>query len=167
MEDYIIRRACRGDEQILAYIQTESWKVAFKGILPDEDLIRCTNIEKATAMYKGLLEQNKGNGYILEISGKPHAIAYWDKTREADMDGFAELICIHSLWDNWGKGYGSRLMNKVLDDIYSAGYRKVMLWVFDENMRARRFYEAKGFKKSAMQKENRGAVEVMYIKENL
>lgn len=165
MEDYIIRRVCQGDEQTLAYIQTESWKAAFKGILSDEDLIRCTNIEKATAMYKGLLEENIGNGYILEISGKPHAIAYWDKTREADMDGFAELICIHSLPDNWGKGYGSRLMDRVLDDIYAAGYGKIMLWVFDENMRARKFYEAKGFKESATQKEMSGVVEVMYVKE--
>lgn len=165
MEDYIIRRVCKGDEQTLAHIQTENWKVAFKGILPDADLIRCTNVDKATAMYKGLLEQNKGNGYILEVSGKPHAIAYWDKTREADMEGFAELICIHSLQNNWGKGYGSRLMDRVLDDMCAAGYRKIMLWVFDENMRARKFYEAKGFIKSATQKEIRGVVEVMYVKE--
>lgn len=165
MEDYVIRRVCQGDERTLAHIQTESWKAAFKEILSDEDLIRCTNIDKATAMYKGLLEQNKGNGYILEVSGKPHAIAYWDKTRETDMEGFAELICIHSLQDNWGKGYGSRLMDRVLDDVYVAGYRKIMLWVFDENVRARKFYEAKGFKKSATQKEMRGAVEVMYVKE--
>ena len=31
------------------------------------------------------------------------------------------------------------------DHIAAAGYSKVMLWVFEDNVRARRFYEAKGF----------------------
>lgn len=32
-ENYNIRRVTEGDEQILAYIQTESWKAAFQHIL--------------------------------------------------------------------------------------------------------------------------------------
>lgn len=46
---------------------------------------------------------------------------------------------------NWGRGYGTKMMEKVLSDIKEAGYKKVMLWVFTENDRARRFYEARGF----------------------
>ncbi len=33
MTDYVIERAKSGDEEVLAYIQTESWKNAFKDIL--------------------------------------------------------------------------------------------------------------------------------------
>ena len=50
-ENYNIRRATAGDAQILAYIQTESWKDAFQHILEPEDLKQCTNLERATAMY--------------------------------------------------------------------------------------------------------------------
>ena len=81
------------------------------------------------------------------------------------MPGFAELICIHSLQENWGKGYGSKMMDKVLMDISEAGYTKVMLWVFEENERAKRFYGTKGFVKSEKSKEIKGVVEVMYVKE--
>lgn len=165
MSIYSLRKPAPGDERSLAHIQTESWKAAFKGILKDEDLERCTNIDKATAMYKGLIEDKIGNGCILEVDGKPHALAYWDKCREADMEGWAELISIHSLPDNWRKGYGSVLMDKVLEDVKTAGYGKIMLWVFDENKRARAFYESKGFIKSDKQKVSLGAVEVMYEKE--
>ena len=49
-ENYNIRRATAGDEQILAYIQTESWKAAFQHILEPEDLEQCTNLDRATAM---------------------------------------------------------------------------------------------------------------------
>ena len=96
-------------------------------------------------MYKKLLEADKGNGYILEVEEKPHCIAYWDATREADMPGYAELICIHSLQDNWHKGYGSKMIDKIFTDVKKAGYSKMMLWVFTENNRAIDFYESKGF----------------------
>ena len=164
-DNYLIRKVMPGDETVLAYIQTESWKAAFKDILEEEELIRCANFERATQMYQRMLEEQKGNGYILEISGKSHCIAWWDTSREVDMPDYAELICIHSLQDNWGKGYGSKMMDKVLADISEAGYTKVMLWVFEENKRARTFYEAKGFVKGEKSKVSLNAVEVMYVKE--
>lgn len=163
-EKYCIRRVKLGDETTLAYIQTESWKAAFQHILAQDVLTRCTNLDRATQMYRRLLEENKGNGYLLEINGKGHCIAWWDATREADMEGFAELICIHSLQNNWGKGYGSKMMDKVLEDIAAAGYTRSMLWVFEENERAKTFYEAKGFVKSGKSKVSLDAVEVMYVR---
>lgn len=163
-ENYNIRRATAGDEQILAYIQTESWKAAFQHILEPEDLKQCTNLERATAMYQKLLDAKKGNGYILEVEGKPHCIAWWDAARGQDMTGYAELIYIHSLQDNWRKGYGSKMMEQILNDMEKSGYAHALLWVFEKNIRARKFYEAKGFYKTEKAKEFCGAVEVMYEK---
>jgi len=163
-EKYIIRNVMTGDEAVLAYIQTESWKAAFKDILEEEELIRCTNMERATGMYAGLLEAKKGNGYLMKVDGKGHCIAWWDASREEDMPGYAELICIHSLQSNWGKGYGSKMMDKVLNDISKAGYTKVMLWVFEKNERAKKFYEAKGFVKGKKSKTIKGVTEVMYVR---
>lgn len=159
---YFIRKVTNGDEAILAFIQTESWKAAFKHILSDELLVKLTNIEHATEMYKRLLQENKGNGYILSIDGKAHCIAWWDASREENMPEFAELICIHSLKDNWGQGYGSKMMDKLLSDIVAAGYSKVMLWVFADNERARKFYEAKGFHATDKMKPALGTAEICY-----
>ena len=140
------------------------WKEAFREIVPADILAKCTDIGRATEMYKQLLEENKGNGYILELEEKPHCMAWWDAARDRDMDGFAELICIHSLKDNWRKGYGKMMMKKVLDDVKRAGYSKIMLWVFDNNIRAIRFYEAFGFAASGRKKPSLGTMEEMYIK---
>ena len=65
--DCLIRKVQQGDEFDLAYIQTESWKAAFKDILSAEILQMSTNLNRATAMYKRLLDENVGNGYILEV----------------------------------------------------------------------------------------------------
>ena len=161
---YTIEKVKLGDESVLAYIQTESWKAGFKGILDPDTLTKCTNINKATAMYKRLLTQNIGNGYILKVDDKPHCIAWWDTARDKDMVGYAELICIHSLSDNWRKGYGSNMMNTALTDIKNAGYSKVMLWVFEENIRARKFYEKHGFVTKGKIKPGINPIEICYEK---
>ena len=98
------------------------------------------------------------------MEGKPHCIAYWDATREKDMPGYAEIICIHSLQDNWGKGYGGKMMDRLLSDIAAAGYKKVMLWVFVKNERARKFYEAKGFAATDRIQLSFDTEEICYVK---
>lgn len=57
------------------------------------------------------------------------------------------------------------MMKRVLDDVKHAGYSKLMLWVFDSNMRAIRFYEVHGFAASGKKRPALGATEEMYIKE--
>lgn len=159
-----IRKVESGDANSLAYIQTESWKSAFNKILSKEDLQKYTNIDKAIGMYDMLLNKNIGNGFILTIDEIPHCMAYWDKARDDDMEGYAEIICIHSLCSNWGKGYGTMMMNYILREIKNAGFNKVMLWVFEENKRARKFYENQGFILTEKSKRFSHAVEVMYYR---
>lgn len=163
--DYVIERVKTGDEESLAYIQTESWKAAFAGILSPEVLEKSTDIARITAMYRRTLEQRMGNGYLLKAEGKPHCIAWWDESRDEDMPGYAELICIHSLPDRWRQGYGSKMMETVLRDVAAAGYKKIMLWVFEANQSARRFYEKHGFAANGKIKAGWGAAEICYEKE--
>ena len=163
--EVVIRKVKQGDASDLAYIQTESWKAAFASILEAETLTKCTNIEHAAAMYQRLLDENKGNGYLLTVDGKPHCIAYWDAARDAAFAGKAELICIHSLPGNWRKGFGSQMMDQVLMDIKQAGFPEVVLWVFRDNQRARAFYEAKGFRLTDISKPAFDTEEILYSKE--
>ena len=57
-----IRTVRPGDEERLAYVQTESWKAAFREIVPAEILAECTTLEPAIAMYRRLLNERFGNG---------------------------------------------------------------------------------------------------------
>ena len=56
------------------------------------------------------------------------------------------------------------MMKQILDDVKRAGYSKIMLWVFDNNLRAIKFYEKHGFVASGKKLPALGAVEEMYIK---
>ena len=162
--EYSIRKAKIGDEKTLAYIQAESWKAGFKNILPDDVLIKCTEIDRVTNTYRKMMEENKGNGYILFVDDSPHLIAWWGKSRSEEMKEYAELFAIHSLPDRWRMGFGRKMMDEVLNDMKEAGYKKAMLWVFAENERARKFYEAKGFKTEGKTKPNVTPIEICYEK---
>lgn len=165
MESIKIRRAVLGDELILARIQTESWKIAFKDILSFDVLQKCVNIDKATNMYKSLLEKDKGFGYILEANGIPCMIAYWDKARDIEYSSHEELICIHSLPSVWRNGYGTILVNKVFEDMKKSGYQDVMLWVFKDNKNARMFYEKLGFVTFNTEKKDISPTEISYLRQ--
>ena len=160
-----IRKAKLGDEKTLAYIQTESWKSAFTDIISAEDMERCTDIVKAEAMYENVLKSGYAEISILERDRKPHCIAAWSKARNPQFSDCAELICIHSLSENRGKGYGSMMMNHIIDEIENSGHNSVLLWVFEKNTCARRFYEKHGFVLTANTQITYDAVEVMYRKE--
>lgn len=162
--DIKIRKARNGDEKTLAYIQTESWKAAFADIISDDDLKKYTDITKAESMYENVLKSRYAEISILEIDGKPHCIAAWSKARNPEFADSTELICIHSLCDNWSKGYGTMMMNHILDEIKNSGYNSVLLWAFEKNTRARSFYEKHGFVLTDNMQNTYEAVEVMYRK---
>lgn len=159
-----IRKAKPGDEKILAHIQTESWKAAFADILSPEELARCTNLQTAEQMYRSVLRREGCNMAIEFVENQPHCIAAWGKNRCDLGDTVGELICIHSLQTGWGKGYGSAMMEYVLDQLKQEGYKSVILWVFEANTRARRFYEKHGFALTEQKKQANGIAELMYMK---
>lgn len=160
-----IRRAVPGDERVLSYIQTESWKAAFADILSPEELVRCTDPEKAEQMYRSVLQREGCNMAIEFVEGQPHCIAAWGKNRCGLGESVGELICIHSLQRNWGKGYGSAMIEYVFAQLQQEKYESVILWVFEDNIRARKFYEKHGFERTKQKKLANGITEVMYKKQ--
>ena len=44
-----------------------------------------------------------------------------------------------------GRGVGKVLFQSVVAELMKMGYRNIYLWVLEENLRARRFYEKEGF----------------------
>lgn len=164
MDRIELRKAVSGDEKTLAYIQTRSWKAAFSEILSAEELERSTDIQKAEEMYKNVLSRGFVNLVIEYVDGEPHCIAGWSRNRNDLGGSTAELICIHSLQNKWHRGYGSVMMRHVLDEIEKSGFSQVVLWVFEKNFNARRFYEKHGFVLSDLKNESHGAVEIMYLK---
>jgi RimJ/RimL family protein N-acetyltransferase len=67
-----------------------------------------------------------------------------------------EIRAIYLVPAAWGRGHGRDLMTAALADLAAAGYAEATLWVLDRNNRARRFYEAAGFRADGSVKEYNG-----------
>lgn len=58
---------------------------------------------------------------------------------------YGEVVSIYFLPDYIGQGYGRQLLNKCIEELKRCGFKKVLLWVLENNHRARKFYEKNGF----------------------
>lgn len=138
-----IRRATYNDLIALATIQTRSWKSAFNDILSDKTLNKYTNLDKCVKILENIYNSNSGYFYIAYINENPCAELFWCKGKELEQS--AEIIALHSIPESWGCGIGKAIMDKATKDIFNEGFKTVYLWVFEQNKRARRFYEKYGF----------------------
>lgn len=162
MAELMLRPAVIGDAPTLAYIQTQAWKAAFGDILSSDALAQASNLEEAQAMHEYVLEHQLAHVSLQCVDGNPQGMTAWSGNRDNLGVDTAELICIHSLPQFWGQGYGSHMIQHVLKEAKNAGYDRLVLWVFESNERARRFYEKHGFCLTDRVKETLGAKEVMY-----
>jgi hypothetical protein len=60
--------------------------------------------------------------------------------------GQAEIQAIYVDPDRFGRGIGRTLLGRAMDELRATGFRDVVLWVLEGNDRARRFYEAAGWR---------------------
>ncbi|MBR5993388.1 MAG: GNAT family N-acetyltransferase [Lachnospiraceae bacterium] len=128
------------DRGAVSRIYEKSWKAAYKGIVPQDYLDGI----KPGRWAKNLDIPGWTNMVCIEngefIGTSTYSKSRWDKWPDA-----GEVISIYLLPEYYGKGYGRPLLTATLNKLKEQGYTEVLLWVLEENSRARRFYERFGF----------------------
>ena len=121
-------------------VYEQSWKYAYKGIIPQEYL----DAIPAGRWANVGLKSKMSNLVALEDRCIIGTLGFC-KSRWEAYDGYGEIVSIYLLPQYMGKGYGSALLECALDGLGRLGFRQVLLWVLEDNMRARAFYEKCGF----------------------
>lgn len=149
-----VRNAELDDMKQLGHIMSVSFRTAFAEFVTPQTMDACAREENCIALLEGIFREGKVHFLIGENSG----MLAWQNTEDA-----AEIIAIHTLPESWGTGLGTAMLTEALNQI---GNQPVFLWAFEENVRARRFYEKHGFRWDGTQRlsEFDGAVEVRYVK---
>lgn len=128
------------DRTAISEVYEESWKYAYKGIIPKDYL---------DSIPKGRWALNLDNPDMKTLvcveNGRIVGTSSFCKSRFEQFNGWGEVVSIYLLPDYMGKGYGKLLMESVITELERQGYGDVFLWVLEENIRARRFYEQFGF----------------------
>jgi predicted acetyltransferase len=141
-----IRKAEIEDAATVATVLCESWKLAYKDIITPEEMARNTDVDNRTKRFHSIIESGgMGPIFIASYRGRPCGIVSFGKSRDADLPNAAEVISIYTLDTVWSKGVGHAMMEFTLAELRRQGYHEVLLWVFEANDRARKFYERHGF----------------------
>lgn len=150
---YDIRYATINDARILAQIHSTSWKVAYKGIVPNSVLDNIT-VEKREKHFEQALKEEREKNAIIFKGNKPAGLICIGKCRDSDQDdSCGEIWGIYLHPDYWNMGIGLVLLKWGLDELTKKGYKKATLWVLEDNLSARKFYEKAGFKHDGLIKE--------------
>jgi ribosomal protein S18 acetylase RimI-like enzyme len=127
-----------------------SWQGAYQGLIPQAYLDGLDPAARTGRWAKSLTESDWTYGGTLIVAGDDGVMlgfANAQACRDEDSDAsVAEIWAIYLAPDAYGKGYGRELMTATLDFLAQLAYAQVTLWVLDSNVRARRFYEAAGFR---------------------
>jgi ribosomal protein S18 acetylase RimI-like enzyme len=142
----LVRTAIAADAPKIARINVETWRMAYRGHIPDADL-DAFDVSRRTTFWQRLLAEKRGEVFVAEDGGGIMGFCNLIPTRDKDGDpqAIAEIAAIYVLPQHWRKGAGRALCGSALAEARRRGYKMVTLWVLASNGGARRFYEAVGF----------------------
>ena len=132
----MIRPATPEDAEAVAGVHVESWRAAYKHLFSEQQLAGLSVTERAEIW-------RRRPPLVADLDGEVIGFVSVGASHDADADG--ELHAIYVRPDQWGTGAGRALMVAGEAKLRELGHVAAVLWVFEDNPRARRFYEAAGW----------------------
>ena len=130
-------------------IYEESWKFAYKDIIPQSYLDSIP-----AGCWAANLDNEGRNTLVLIEDGIFIGTSSYCKSRFSDFSNFGEIVSIYFLPQYMGKGYGKLLLSAAVRELAHLGFRDIFLQVLEDNLRARKFYEKEGFEFSGNYLDN-------------
>jgi GNAT superfamily N-acetyltransferase len=115
----------------------ETWQAAYAHALPLEKL-QGLSMPDAVERHRRWPPQ-----FVAEQEGEIVGFVAVGASRDPGTDG--ELFAIYVHPEHWGTGVGRALIEAGEDELRRLGHEEAVLWVLDDNPKARRFYEIAGW----------------------
>jgi GNAT superfamily N-acetyltransferase len=141
----LVRPARLEDAAALAEVHVRTWQAAYEHVFGAERLATL-DLEQRRSRWESLLGAPRlhQRSFVAEDEdGRVVGFATTGASR--DVDGEGELYAIYALPESWGGGAGPALMHAALESLRDEGFTTAILWVLEDNPRARSFYEREGW----------------------
>ncbi|MBO3743423.1 GNAT family N-acetyltransferase [Actinoplanes flavus] len=148
----VIRQATLDDAAALAVVHVRTWQVAYAGQVPGDYLDSLDPADREPGWRSWLSGISPPAAVLVwDDGGVPVGFAALRGSRDGEA-GVGEITAIYLLPEHWGRGAGRALMAAALRHLADAGFGAATLWVLGSNVRARRFYEAAGWRPDGARK---------------
>jgi GNAT superfamily N-acetyltransferase len=150
-----VRQATRADAAEITDVQVASWRAGYAHIFAPEAL-GAPEFESTRREFWSAWRLSPGERVMVAVdtsdetpgeSGRVAAFASFglERDRGTIRRGRGEIYAFYAHPDAWGSGVANVLMDAVDARLRSDGFGQAVLWVLDDNPRARRFYERHGW----------------------
>jgi GNAT superfamily N-acetyltransferase len=140
-----LRRAQGADEPAIARLHADSWRAAYRGILCDEFLDDTVVANRRELWRTRFSEIDREDQFILVSEERGEIQAFACAFLDADPEWGTLLDNLHVLPGLKGRGLGRQLMSAVAEKVRRHGLQSTLhLWVYEQNIQARGFYEGLG-----------------------
>ena len=142
-----VRAAVPDDAEGIAAVHVAAWQAAYAHVFPRERLARLDASRRAEHWREGIR-----SGWQVLVAGDVAGFVSYGPAREVPDAGEIYAIYVHP--ESWGTGTGRALMAAAVERLREDGFPEAILWVLEDNPRARRFYEAAGWALDGATKED-------------
>jgi len=170
----LVRSPEIADAEAIARAKNDSWRVGYRGLLPDPVLAGLDDARSTAQWVQWLRDGYENAGQRAELRVATDAarqvvgVSAFGADRDLPGDeGRGEIWVLYVAPSHWGRGYGYALLRDAEDALAAAGRLDLSLWVLQGNDRARRFYERAGWRDDDARKPfgGSGLDEVRYRKQ--
>jgi ribosomal protein S18 acetylase RimI-like enzyme len=141
-----VRDARKDDVRAIARVHVETWRQAYKDILPGDALAKLSVAEREAMWRKSMGDPMPGTNRIALVAVESRrVIGFCTAGREQHDDPFlrGEVYTLYVDPAHQGRGAGQDLLVVAFGRLVDAGLVPVVVWVLAENP-ARAFYERMG-----------------------
>jgi ribosomal protein S18 acetylase RimI-like enzyme len=150
--DFVIRAATRADADGITDVQVASWRAGYAHVFP-ESVLYADDFESSRRTFWTKWRFGPGHRVAVVTESTPDDVervigfcSYGpERERARGYTGRGEVWAFYLHPDRWGSGAATELMDHVEQRLKAEGFATAVLWVLDDNPRARRFYERLGW----------------------
>ena len=152
---FTIRAAERSDADGITDVQVASWRAGYAHVFP-ESVLYADDFDRTRRTFWNGWRFSPGHRLAVAVTGDggddgngERVIGFSsygpERERARGFTGRAELYALYLHPDAWGSGAGAALIEHTEERCRAEGFETAVLWVLDDNPRARRFYERHGW----------------------
>ena len=138
-----VRRAVVDDADAIERVRTDTWRDAYRGLMPDS-LLDALGYD--ATRRRALMSALPPHQFVLVAEDDPEVVGFClgGRSRTPDDPFSGEVHAIYVLPEHQGLGIGRALLQAGAKELVDRGFRSMIIWVLRENAPSRRFYERMG-----------------------
>ena len=155
----IIRKPLRNEAELLAEIHVSCSQETY-GITPTS-----ISLNERKKHWTSWLNESDHGVLVIEVDGKIGGFCTVKPSRDDDLNASLvdEMQMVYLQPSIWRNGFGTLLCQKAISNSQENSKKEMIVWVKEDNNRAREFYESLGFQEDNRTIPNKSVIR--YCKE--